>query len=137
MPVRMSVNLSAVDPSKAYANDAVVDRAMLRAGGRVRDAARAALTTAGRIDTGRLRNDIRVSTVRRSGRNLEVSVGTDLDYGIYQHEGVDGPVYPRRAKVLRFKPKGSSTFVFAQRVRGFEGVPYLTIGLEALRGGLR
>jgi hypothetical protein len=110
----------------------MVDRAVQRAAGKVRDDAKQVITTAGRVDTGALRQSI---TSRRidSGRNGVVyEVGSDLFYAIYQHEGVRGPIYPRHARVLRFTPKGGSAFIFRPQVSGFDGVPFLTQALGRL-----
>jgi hypothetical protein len=43
-------------------------------------------------------------------------------------------IYPVRAKALRFRPKGSRTWVFAKRTRAVKGVPYLRDALPAARG---
>lgn len=108
-----------------------VPQAVERAAGKVRDRAKMNITRAGRVDTGALRNSIVARRITgRSGVWYEV--GSDLPYAIYQHEGVTGPIVPRRAKVLRFKPKGSGAFVFAPSVSGFKGEPYLTQALDSL-----
>lgn len=39
-------------------------------------------------------------------------------YSMYQEYGVK-PFGPKRARFLRFKPKGSNKFVYAKRVKGF------------------
>lgn len=77
----------------------------------------------------KVRNNMRMR--RRTGRMIDSvhmrPVGANryriyslLFYTTYQEHGI-GPVTPKKAKVLRFKPKGSSTFVFATRTRGFKG----------------
>lgn len=104
-----------------------------RAAGRVRDRAKVMITQAGRIDTGALRNSIVSRRVESSSKSkVWFEVGSSLPYAIYQHNGVKGPIRPKRAKVLRFKPKGSSSYVFAPSVAGFRGVPYLTQPLNEL-----
>lgn len=139
MPVSVSVDVSRIDTSRLVRSGSPVDRAMLRAGEYVASGARAALTAAGRVDTGRLRSSIRVTSprVEQGGQRVRVTVGTDVDYAVFQHEGVR-PFGPRRARFLVFVPKGASAPVFAQRVRGFPGVPFLRIGLQQLQSrGLR
>jgi len=108
--------------------------AVRRASGKVRDRAKQNITAAGRVDTGKLRQSIRVerATASRPGF-VRYQVGSDLLYAIYQEEGTQGPIVPRRARVLRFQPKGSSTFVFRPRVSGVEGIHYLTRALATLR----
>lgn len=109
-----------------------VPKALARAAGKTRDRAKMNLTKAGRVDKGALRNSITAQQVSSSGRVITWSVGSSLSYAILQHEGVRGPVLPRRAKVLRFVPKGGKQYVFARRTSGFSGVPYLTDALNSI-----
>lgn len=112
-------------------DEQTVPQAVWRAAGKVRDRAKVNITNAGRIDTGAMRNSI--VGRRMTGRpGVWYEVGSDLPYAIYQHEGVTGPVLPRRAKVLRFKPSGSSAFIFRPRTSGFEGEPFLLDALKSL-----
>lgn len=108
-----------------------VPEAVWRAASKVRDRAKANITTAGRVDTGAMRNSI-VGRRLRKGSGVWYEVGSDLPYAIYQHEGVQGPILPRRAKVLRFKPSGSSAYIFRPRVSGFSGAPFLADALRSL-----
>lgn len=112
--------------------DDVVPRAVEKAAGKTRDRAKGNIRSAGRIDTGALLNSIISKRVSSGGALLWYEIFSDLPYAIYQHNGVKGPIYPRRARVLRFKPKGSSEFIFRPSVSGFEGVPYLTDALNQL-----
>lgn len=109
-----------------------VPQAVWRAAGKVRDRAKSNITSAGLVDTGALRNSI-VGRRMRGGRSgVWYEVGSDLKYSIYQHEGTPTIIRPRRAKLLRFQPSGSSTFVFAKQVRGVPGTPFLTDALRTL-----
>lgn len=105
-----------------------------RAAGRVRDRAKQNITAAGRVDTGKMRNSVRVerASASRPGR-VVYQVGSDLLYAIFQEEGTTGPIVPKRARVLRFSPKGSSSFIFRPSVSGVEGIHYLTKALATLR----
>jgi hypothetical protein len=108
-----------------------VDLAVRRMAGKVRDRAKQNLTRDGSVDTGRLRNSV-VSQRLPSGRNSVVyEVGTDVFYGIFLERGTRDHG-PRRARVLRFKPKGSSSFVFARRVRGIRATRWLSRALRSL-----
>lgn len=72
----------------------------------------------GLMDTGKLLNSVELnSTMERGTLRPAYTVGSPLEYAKYLEHGTraHGPV---RAKYLRFKPKGSSTFVFAKWVRG-------------------
>lgn len=68
-----------------------------------------------RVDTGRMAASVGVRQVGPA----TFRVHSGMFYTMYQEMGTraHGPV---RAKALRFKPKGSSKVVFAQRVRGIE-----------------
>lgn len=109
-----------------------VPQAVWRAAGKVRDRAKKNITNAGRVNTGALRNSVTAQRVRGGRAGVWYEVGSNLAYAIYQHEGTQGPIYPKRATVLRFKPKGSNTYVFAKKVQGVTGVPYLTDALRSL-----
>lgn len=108
-----------------------------QAGGIVRDYAKAEITTAGRIDTGQMRNANVAETARVSGTQITVRVVNDTPQATYQHEGTAQTIYPRRARVLRFQPRGGA-FVFAPTVRGIhpanptKPLPFLTRALERL-----
>lgn len=111
----------------------MIGQGVRRAAGRVRDRAKQNITTSGRVDTGKLRNSIRSEAKSATPGRIFYEVGSDLHYAIYQHEGTQGPIYPKRARVLRFSPKGSSSFIFRPSVSGIEGVHYLTKALATLR----
>lgn len=108
------------------------------------------------VDEGRLRNSIG-HHVRVEGAAVVGSVGSDLEYAKYVHEGtgIYGPrrqwIYPKRGNVLVFETKGpagpmqrgqsgaargSRQVVFARRVRGMPGSPFLVRGLEAGMAGV-
>lgn len=93
-----------------------------------RGRARANLQAAGRNATGRLMSSI---DAREAGP-FQWTVGSPLHYAIYQEEGVAGPVYPVRAKVLRFRSKQTGQIVFARSTRGFPGAHYLRDAYRAL-----
>lgn len=110
----------------------MVDEGVGKAAGWVRDRAKMNLTAAGRIDTGALRQSIVSERYRNSTSRVTYLVGSELEYARWQEEGVRGPIYPRRARVLRFKPKGSSAFIFRPKVSGFSGAHYLRDALNEL-----
>lgn len=71
----------------------------------------------GRVNSGKMVSSVTVQGPRQGGETTTFTVGSDLFYFWIQNDGT-GPIYPVRAKFLRFKPKGSATFVFAKRTRG-------------------
>ena len=108
-----------------------IAQATWRAAGRVRDQAKRNITADGTVDTGRLRASIE-GTRWRGRTGVWYEVGSRLYYARWIHDGTrdHGPV---RARMLRFKPKGSGVFVYARRVRGIKGTKYLTRALQNLR----
>lgn len=103
-----------------------------RAAGRVRDWAKENITQDGRVDTGRMRASIQRQRLRSRTGGVFYEVGTPVDYARYQHDGTRDHG-PRRARLLRFTPKGSSVVVFAKRVRGVKPSYFLTRALQRLR----
>jgi hypothetical protein len=110
-----------------------VGAAVNRGAAFVRDTAKREITAQGRVDTGKLRQSIESTRVRETPTSVVYEVGSRLAYAILQHEGTRGPIVPRRAKVLRFKPKGGSAFVFAHKVRGVTPSKFLTKALTRLK----
>lgn len=113
----------------------MIDKAVQRAAGRVRDNAIRIIHSTGRVDTGALPQSITSERVRSDTGGVFYRVGSMLPYAIHQHDGVQGPIYPRRAKVLRFTPKGSGTVIFRPKVSGFAGIYFLTLPLNQLTPG--
>jgi hypothetical protein len=98
------------------------------------------------IETKALYKSIRFTRTRRVGASqIAIDIGTDKRYAQWVHEGVKGWIYPKSAPMLRFTPKASrrnpttgqfqtGTVIYAKRVRGQSGKPFLTEGgLEGLR----
>jgi HK97 gp10 family phage protein len=105
-----------------------VDQAVARAAGRTRDRAKQNLSR--RVDTGHLRQSI-VSQRTESITGVTYQVGSPLPYAIFQEKGTRDHG-PRNFKFMRFKPKGSSTFVFAKHVRGVQAANFLADALRSL-----
>lgn len=134
------LDLAAVQRLLTSPNGGVV-RDLLRRGLLVETQAKRNLGGIGgpkRIDTGRLRASIATQVVHRNGAPA-VIVGTNVNYAILVHEGTGiygprhAPIRPRRAKRLRFKPKGSRRFVYARQVRGMAPNRFLANALAAAR----
>lgn len=86
----------------------------------------------GRINTGKMHDGIRVRKLN-SSRPMKprFSVASHQPYTKYQESGVK-PFGPKRAQYLRFKPKHSSTYVFAKWVRGFPPGHFFRDALRSL-----
>lgn len=116
-------------------------RDMFRRGLKVETQAKRNLAGVGgprRIDTGRLRASIHTTMVMRNGLPAAL-VGTNVKYAIYVHEGTGlfGPrhmmIRPKRAKLLRFRPKGSRRYIYVRQVRGMQRNRFLLNALPAAR----
>ena len=89
-----------------------------------------------RVDTGRLRASIATVVVTRNGTPA-VLVGTNVQYASFVHNGTGiygpkhAPIRPRRAKFLRFKPRGSKRWVYARQVKGMRPNRFLLNALPA------
>ena len=108
--------------------------AVARAGGVTRDRAKLNLTVAGRVDTGQLRNQVESEVVLR-GQEIVARVTSRAAHTMFVHDGTSGPIVPRRARVLRFKPRGATAFVFTPQVDGIAATPFLTDALAELTIG--
>jgi phage gpG-like protein len=122
-------------PQRGVAQD------MLRRGLKVETAAKRNLGGIGgpkRVDTGRLRSSISTQLVTRNGVPA-VIVGTNVYYALWVHNGtgVYGPAHrlirPKVARRLKFKPSGSTRFVYARFVVGMKPNPFLKNALPAAR----
>lgn len=126
---RVRVDLAGV--SRAVGAD--IDAATRRAAERARDRVRGNITKAGRSNSGTMARTIYVQQMSHAPLSPSYEVGSDLHYALYQEEGVPGPITPKRAKVLRFKPRGSSVYVFARETKGFAGIHMFRRALDAVK----
>lgn len=84
------------------------------------------------VDTGYLRAHIQVEMVRSANGLWAAKIGANVAYARYHHDG-HGWIYPVRARVLAFTPKGSNRVIFRPRVRPVAGTHFLTRALPAAR----
>lgn len=146
MPLRLQVTIDPAAMAALAAPGGMIDQATARAAGRTRDRAKQNLTTAGRVDTGALRQSIMTERSTNTATNqITYAIGSPLPYALFNERGtgIHGPhgsrIYPRRARVLRFKPGKNSTiiagpdgYVYAASVKGIEGVHFLAAALNDL-----
>lgn len=135
--VAVSVKLNEAEIRQLLAgNGGMTWKAVQRAGSITRDRAKLNLTTKSLVGTGRLRQSIESQTFLRN-QTVVSRVGTDVDYARYVHDGTSSPITPRRARVLRFKPKRASGYVFAPQVKGTKETgrftPFLEDALKELK----
>lgn len=109
----------------------VMAKSLLRYGLRVQTAAKKKCP----VNHGRLRASIGLRLVLEQ-ITIRVEIGTDVEYAPYVHGGTGlyGPhnmeIFPTHGKLLVFKPKGSSEYIFVQKVRGQRPKPFLTDALK-------
>jgi len=101
------------------------------------------------VDEGRLRASLTLE-MRREGDEAVARVGTNLEYGLYVHEGTGiyvgrPPITPKRGRYLRWPAKnntggrrryrGGSTarYVYAKSVKGVKGRPFLANALPSAK----
>lgn len=113
----------------------IVGRAVAKAAGRTRDRAKQNVRAAGRIDKGALWQGINSQQIRQTATSVTHRVSTNVGkYAEYQEEGTGpGRIYPKRAKYLRFKPKGSKVFIFAKSVAPVKGAHFMRKALQQLK----
>lgn len=80
------------------------------------------------VETGYLRGSIKTQS-SANYTELQGRVFTEVSYAPFVEEG-HGEILPKRGKYLRFRPKGSASYVFARRVRPVEGVHMFSGGME-------
>ncbi len=135
MAVQVRVVNVKINNAKLMLPSETVHKAFAKAAGRTRDRAKLNLTNAGRIDTGLLRNSITYE-IQSAGAKITATVGTKVSYAEFIHGGTAGNgagfIYPRRATMLRFKPKGGTGFVFARKVRGIKATPFIADAIKDL-----
>ncbi|MCW6003862.1 hypothetical protein K1W54_04595 [Micromonospora sp. CPCC 205371] len=138
---RHTINYGAINamfrnPSGRLARD------MLRRGLKVEAAAKRNLAGGSgkprRIDTGQTRASVNTRLV--AWRGLPAArIGSPLRKAALIHwgTGIYGPrrqpIRPKRAKYLRFKPKGSNRVIYARSVKGMKANPFLKDALPAAR----
>lgn len=129
--VKVEYHWNEPELARMLSDSGMVGAAVRRAAGATRDRAKENLTGSGNVDTGALRNSVRSERSSVSAQGVSYWVGSQLPYAGFVENG-RGPVVPRRAKVLRFKPKGSSSYVFAPYAGPAEGSHWLQRALDAL-----
>lgn len=100
-----------------------------RAAQRVALRSRASVLGQGRINTSEMIRSFRVIDITTNPLRPRHRVSNRTPQATYQELGTraHGPV---RAKALRFKPKGSSVFVFAKWVRGVTPGNFMKTAIE-------
>jgi HK97 gp10 family phage protein len=85
----------------------------------------------GRIDTGRMRASIEVHSEKRKRLHPAYVVGPRVKYGKYQEFGTRAHG-PKKARVMRFTPKGSNRVVYARWVRGVKAAHFMRDALNSV-----
>lgn len=157
MATTVQVRISREDLRLQLTSDTgTVVRQMNDIGRRVSNQAKINLTTAGRVDEGRLRASIDWATAV-NGNRVTTRIGTSVEYARYVHDGTGiygpkgQPIRPKRAKVLAWEGRNPRTtpkrvrrrggqpvptnMVFAYEVKGIPPTPFLVDALESIFPG--
>lgn len=110
-------------------SDAAAHRAAILTSNR----ARQAVYDSGRRRTGRMAASIGNQRRGAAGLVTEYEVGSPSKIFEWQDQGVEGPIVPKKAKVLRFQPKGRSFYVYAMSTKGIPAGHFMRTAFKQLR----
>lgn len=111
---------------------ALIDRCAENGAQVSRQRARSIIMSEGRVNTGRMAEDINVTRLGTGSAMVAAyQVSADTPYAVYQEEG-RGPVRPVRAKALRFSPKRSGKIVFSQYAGPVSGIHFMRRAADSL-----
>lgn len=129
------------DDAKAFADrmrgaEGVVKSEMLSATDRLTLAgerfAKQNLTSNGSVVTGNLRRGVTATAAFWAGGQVTGKYGTAVPYAKYVEKG-RGPIVAGPGRVLRFKPKGSSGYIYRKRVGPAKAKPFIGPSVRQLR----
>lgn len=133
--VSATLKTTKLDLSAVVGPSGLANQGLKRAAGITRDRIKRNITNKGRVDTGRMRQSVDYkikSWAPIAGGYAEV--GIYVKYAYWQEVGTAGKgtgrIYPRHAKVLKFKSGGH--VVFAKSVRGVKPMNALRDALKEL-----
>lgn len=105
--------------------------AALRAANTTKARAQNNISQAGRYDTGEMTRTMTVADAHQGHFHPRFAVGSPAKHVKFQEFGTRGHG-PVTAKVLRFKPKGSNTFVFTTWVWGVKPARFMKRALRSI-----
>jgi Bacteriophage HK97-gp10, putative tail-component len=133
---QFSMRTPILNPKVVTGPGGLAELAVRQAAGRVRDRTKRNITNRGRVDTGKMRQSVDYHIKTQNAHEVVAEVGIYTAYANWQEQGTAGAgagwIYPRRAKVLRFKGKGAAGYTFAKRVRGVKPMNALKDAIESL-----
>lgn len=130
MKVIIKLDQNLINPFLARVTDLSAKNAAQKTASR----ANANVRARGRVRTGRLASSYKATRTSAGPNASAYSVGSDVSYAPFQEEGI-GPVKAKKGHVLRFRPKGSSVFIFRPRAKGFRGAHQLGDAYKAISLG--
>lgn len=130
------LKLTNLDIQSLTAKGGILDRRLSAAALRAADTVKREITAKGRVNTGLMRQSVswKIREETRGGLDFSAEVGIYVFYGNWQDQGngpVGGFIYPKRAKMLRFKGR-TGAFVFAKKVRTLTPGNFLAAALAEL-----
>lgn len=93
--------------------------------------ARDVIMAEGRIDTGEMLENIEIESLENGPNVYSFTVTAVAPHAWFNEVGTKAHG-PKRAKVMRFTPKGGSGFVYAQWVRGISGIHFMERAVRSL-----
>lgn|SRR5512144_2501453 len=134
MSVIIRINVEQANIRKAFSDPkGILARGVLRMSKKVERKAKRLAP----VDKGQLRASITSHIVFRGGIPIG-RIGTNVKHAVWVHQGTGiygprgVPIRPKTAKVLVFKPKGSTKNLYVKSVKGMKGRPFLRDALLVL-----
>lgn len=135
--VRLRLRRIKVDREQVVADGSDVYNATRRAGIQAVKYVQDEIIRYDAVDSGALYNSIDYR-IHQAGGNIVADVGPYRGddevrkYAKYVHDGTEGPITPKRAKVMPVKIKGGP-LLFLTKVRGQEAKPFIRNALKKVR----
>lgn len=108
-----------IDKQKLEAALSAMSRdAVMRGANKYRERIRREILDSGRVNTGEMMAKIEVVPLPPTRGSARAIVRPRAQHFLYQDQGTRAHGSTRPGGVLRFMPKGATSFVFAKRVRG-------------------
>lgn len=105
-------------------------KAALRAAERVRDRARANIIASGRIETAQMLDGFTITDTTGDKKRPTYRIQNTKSYFRFQEQGTRGST-AKPGGALRFKPKGSSVFIFRKKTGPVTAGNFLRMAKEA------
>ncbi len=86
------------------------------------------------VQSGALRESINITQSKHPGGGFEFSVGSNLKYAYYVHEGTTGSIKPKHSRYMVFIYPNTGIMTYAKSVKGIKSNPFLRNALHEVVG---